>query len=71
MTKFTWRGYVCLIVPPIQGGRCTGCLFDGPNECPHTSDDTDITCNVGNDVIFIADTPEALADYAAKKLEGT
>jgi hypothetical protein len=41
------------------------------DECPHTDESVPMSCNAENDAIFIEDTPEALAAYAAQKLEGT
>jgi hypothetical protein len=41
------------------------------DECPHTDESVPMSCDSDNDVIFIEDTPEALAAYAAQKLEGT
>ena len=69
MTPFTWRGVDGLIVAPIREGRCEGCLFDGPNECPHTDKEPDIICDGAvNDNICIEDTPEAIAEYMAERL---
>jgi hypothetical protein len=73
MKKLTWRGQDCVVVSPIVTMRCHGCLFVNAedDECPHTDESVPMSCDSDNDVIFIEDTPEALAAYAAQKLEGT
>lgn len=71
-TPFTWRDTNCLIVGRLVVNRCTGCLFGSTpdDDCPHTDSSIQFNCDSSNDIIFIEDTPEALAEYAAKKLEG-
>jgi len=75
MRPVTWRGIDFLIVAPLMPSRCTGCVFntlpnDTDDECPHTDESVDFLCGVNNDVIFIKDTEEAMAEYVAKKLTG-
>lgn len=72
-TPFTWRDINCLIVGPLEKSRCLGCLFaETPDmDCPHTDDSVAFHCDTTNDVIFIEDTPKAMAEYVTKKLEGT
>jgi hypothetical protein len=41
------------------------------DECPHTDKAVTMSCGSDNDVIFIEDTPEAMAAYIVQKLEGT
>ena len=73
MTPYTWRGNDCLMVTAIVASRCSGCLFhhtdDG--ECPHTDEEANVTCNVQHDIIFIRNTPDAITEYALRRLEGT
>ena len=74
MTPFTWRGVDCLMVTAIEPGRCSGCVFrhTDDEECPHTDKQVTISCEaVGNDIIFIRNTPEAITEYALRRLEGT
>ena len=73
MKKLTWRGQDCVAVSSIVTMRCHGCLFTltPDDECPHTDDGVPMTCDSKNDVIFIEDTPEAMAAYIVQKLEGT
>jgi hypothetical protein len=72
VTKFNWNGFDCLVVPSLEHMRCTGCMFRKTcdDECPHTDDGAPVHCNASNDIIFIKDTPEAMAKYIAQKLEG-
>ena len=72
MKKLTWRGQDCVAVSPIVTLRCQGCLFatTEDDECPHT-EAVPHSCTSDNDVIFIEDTPEAMAAYIIQKLEGT
>lgn len=72
MKTLTWRGIECLIVPPLVTNRCQGCIFDHTidSECPHTDSGIDINCTWDNDLILIENTPEALAEYTAKRLGG-
>ena len=73
MKKLTWRGQDCVAVSPIVTMRCHGCLFaiTEDDECPHTDEAVTMSCGSDNDVIFIEDTPEAMAAYIIQKLEGT
>ena len=72
MTPFTWRGNDCLMVSSIVKGRCVGCLFRTTvdDECPYTDPTTDVSCDIQNDIIFIRNTPEAITEYALRRLEG-
>lgn len=73
MKPFTWRGEDCLVVRAIVKDRCVGCVFRNTDddECPHTDEAEDITCDVQHDIIFIRNTPEAITEYALRRLEGT
>lgn len=72
MTPFTWRDEDCLMVTAIVANRCTGCLFlpTAGEECPHTARAAGVTCDVQHDIIFIRNTPEAITEYALRRLEG-
>lgn len=72
MKEFTWRGNDCLIVAAVAKDRCVGCLFRDPaeDECPHTDESADVSCDAQNDIIFIRNTPEAITEYALRRLEG-
>lgn len=73
MNHLTWRDVDCLIVTAIQPGRCSGCVFrnTADDECPHTDQKVNISCEAhGNDIIYIEDTTEAIAEYAMRRLEG-
>ena len=72
MTPFTWRDEDCLMVTAIVATRCTGCLFrhTADEECPHTDESAGVTCDVQHDIIFIRNTPEAITEYALRRLEG-
>lgn len=72
MTPFTWRGEDCLMVTAPVARRCTGCAFayTDDDKCPHT-EEAGVNCDeVTNDVIFIRNTPEAITEYALRRLEG-
>lgn len=71
MTKYTWRGAALQTVAPLIPTRCYGCLFANDDVCPHNAPDIDFNCDATCDIIFIKDTPEAMAEYVAKKLEDT
>lgn len=73
MTPFTWRDEDCLMVTAIVARRCSGCLFQHSDdgECPHTDEKAGITCDERQDIIFIRNTPEAITEYALRRLEGT
>jgi len=69
MKKSNFEGY--LLVPPLVPRACTGCVFMGctapdsmSKEC-HYYDDYDDFVDVG---IYIEDTDEAKARYAAARL---
>lgn len=72
MREFTWRDNDCVVVTAIVPHRCTGCLFrnTADEECPHTDETTGITCDAQHDIIFIENTPEAITEYALRRLEG-
>jgi hypothetical protein len=72
MTPVTWDGKDCLVVTAIVPLRCTGCVFrdTADDVCPHTDETNDISCDVQNDIIFIRNTPEAITEYALRRLEG-
>lgn len=72
MTPFTWRDEDCLMVTAIVATRCTGCLFRKTmdDECPHTDEEANVTCDIQHDIIFIRNTPEAITEYALRRLEG-
>ena len=72
MREFTWRGNDCVVVTAIVAGRCAGCLFrhTSDDECPHTDETADLTCDAKHDVILIRNTPEAITEYALRRLEG-
>jgi hypothetical protein len=71
--EFTWRGEDCLMVAAIVSGRCTGCLFRNTldDECPHTDEGANATCETQHNIIFIRNTPKAITAYALRRLEGT
>lgn len=76
---YTHAGIVVRVVPWLDGD-CSGCVFEknGGERCANTAQDTGGICD-SSDVglgpnplagrILIEDTPEALADYLAAKLE--
>lgn len=72
MTPFTWRDEDCLMVSSIVKDRCVGCLFRKTmdDECPHTDEATGFTCDKQHDIVFIRNTPEAITEYALRRLEG-
>lgn len=73
MKTFTWRGVDCLMVTAVEPGRCSGCVFrhTDDEECPHTDNHVNISCEaVGNDTIYIKNTPKAIAEYTMRRLEG-
>lgn len=83
MTPITHEGTAFLMVKAPESGSCTGCSFqyEESKRCPlnkvgfkmcydeHLSGSDDLTFR--DDKIFIEDTPEALADYVTKTLEGS
>jgi hypothetical protein len=74
MNHFTWRDVDCLIVTAVEPGRCSGCVFrnTSDDECPHTDGGVSVSCEApGNDIIYIEDTPKAIAEYAMRRLGGT
>ena len=76
--KFRWRGVDYLRARAVGGANsnCSGCAFYIPRgSCPKveynlccTEGWPDNPDNANNDTIFIEDTPEAIAEYVAKKL---
>lgn len=73
MKHTTWQDIDCLIVPAIVTGRCSGCVFRNrdDDECPHTDRAFDVSCEMpDSDIIYIKNTPEAIAEYALRRLEG-
>jgi hypothetical protein len=72
MTPFTWRDEDYLMVTAVVARRCTGCVFahTDDDKCPHT-EEADVNCDAAtNDIIFIRNTPEAITEYALRRLEG-
>ena len=76
---FSWRGVDYLRARAVGGANsnCSGCAFNIPRgSCPMV--ENNLCCTDGwpengrvdSDEIFIRDTPEAIAEYVAKKLEG-
>jgi hypothetical protein len=62
-----YQGKVYIFMPFITHGECNGCYFQGNDvDCPHT--DKLIKCDVDSPIL-IEDTPEALAEYVAWRLE--
>ena len=72
MTPYTWRNEDYLMVTAVVARRCTGCLFQrtSDGECPHTDEGANVTCDIQHDIIFIRNTPEAITEYALRRLEG-
>lgn len=73
MKPLTWRGIDSLMVRAIVARRCIGCAFahTDDDKCPHT-EEVDVNCDeTTNDVIFIRNTPEAISEYALRRLEDT
>lgn len=83
MTPITHEGTALLMVKAPESGSCVGCMFQHmeSKRCPtkrnksklcydeNLTNADDLTFR--DDKIFINDTPEALADYVTKTLEGT
>ena len=81
--KLTFNGRDLIMVKAPRNGECVGCVYQNEDSkcCPTDTNllklcydeslmqDDDITFK--DDKIFIDDTPEALAQYAANTLEGT
>jgi hypothetical protein len=86
MRHITYNGEDLLMVKAPESGTCTGCMYqyEDSTNCPldpdsgvklcydeNRKDERDNVIFTGDDKIFINDTPEALADYVTKTLEGT
>lgn len=64
-----YKGKVYIFMPCLNYDTCMGCVFDTGDDkspCPHT--EQIIHCE-GASPILIEDTPEALAEYVAWRLE--
>ena len=76
MTKYEFEGQVFIEVPALVHNDCHGCYFEdgvnlptndkGTTPCPHTKNLR--PCDAESP-IFILDTPEAIAEYVARRLE--
>ena len=80
----TYKAEKFFVLPALEGGRCDGCVFherddrdeSGVQLCPH-NDESSRHYNgcTGNDfeldLMWIPPTKKAMAEYIAKKLEGT
>ena len=62
-----FEGKVYIFMPYLNHGSCSGCAFQGDEvSCPHTEK---LMLCVDDSPILIEDTPEALAEYVAWRLE--
>ena len=62
-----YKDKIYILMPYITHGECHGCVFEGEGvKCPHT--DNLKFCDV-NAPILIEDTPEAMAEYIARRLK--
>ena len=76
MTKYEFEGQVFVEVPALISNDCRGCYFEdgvnletndsGTTPCPHTKNIR--FCDI-HAPIFILDTPEAIAEYVAQRME--
>ncbi len=70
-TKIKIKGKYYRPVPWHVPNECNGCIFQEISGCPH--EDTDC-CDLGAEfdrMILIPATKQGMADYIAKKLEGS
>jgi hypothetical protein len=76
MNKYEFEGQVFVEMPAIEYNECRGCYFEdgvnletndnGTTPCPHTKN---LRMCDSKAPIFILDTPEAIAEYVARRLE--
>lgn len=61
------EGKKYFMVPELPETTCSGCAFTSTFNCPRGMPD-ELNCSVQN-MIYIADTPEAVAEYVSLRLE--
>lgn len=67
LRAMVYKDKIYILMPYITHGECEGCVFEGEGvECPHT--EGLMRCDI-NAPILIEDTPEAMAEYIARRLK--